>query len=389
MLIIFSHYFNIMAKKSIKNRKIPGKYVPKTLSENDSKRQKKMIIGSRKDYLKGIYKTRKKVSSFISKISPHILRARKIYNVEKVVPSAELSKATGCSVKGLQEIVKKGEGAYYSSGSRPNQTAHSWAYARLGSAITGGNSSKVDYHILRDECKRGSKALRLAQKPKKYSESGGGNKKTSIKKKSKKKSRYNRKMDINNPPRRSDRTIIFPDRPEFRPNLTPREIFQLGSFGGTYWRPIKSSVVNKNLKNLHKKYPNSWWEGIPDDHMTRDFETDYDKSINKYGVRAGTTLEFWEVKGWITEYNPYGWVHWYCDFFNGRRCPDDERQIKRWRAFASNKGRFRNSLIRLIQKHGKTWDDYSVSPVIRQGLQHWGYVLTKNDFDKRVNRNQE
>lgn len=378
--------------KSIKKRKIPGKYVPKTLSRDNRKKQKAMIIGSREEYLKGIYKTRKKVESFKSKVSPHILRARKIYGVEKVVPSKELAKATGCSIHGLKEIVKKGEGAYYSSGSRPNQTAHSWAYARLGSTITGGNASKIDYHILRDECKAGSKALRMAQKPKSESQAGGKNKMKNTKrkgKKIKKKSNYNRKMDINNPPRRADHTIIFPDTDDFRPNLTPREIFQLGSFGGTYWRPIKSTVVNKNLKDIHKKYPTSWWSGIPEDHMTRDFDTNYDESINKYGVKAGTTLEFWEEKGWITEYNPYGWVHWYCDFYNGRRCIDDNRQIKRWRAFASDKGRFRNSLIRLIQKKDKAWDDFSVSPVIRQGLQHWGYVLTKKDFDARVKKTQE
>jgi hypothetical protein len=369
-----------MTNKSSKKRKIPTHYVPNNLSSSNRNRQKKMIIHSREEYLKGIYKTRKKIGSFVSKVSPHILRARKMYGVEKIVPSPKLAKATGCSIRGLKQIVKKGAGAYYSSGSRPNQTAHSWAYARLGSAITGGNSSKVDFHILRDECKQGSKALKIAQKPKSYSIGGGGtNKKHSVKKSS-----YNKKMDINNPPRRADRTIIFPDRDDLRPNLTPREIFKLGSFGGTYWRPIKSNVVNKNLKNVHKKYPQSWWVGIPEDHMTRDFDKDYDETINKYGVKAGTTLDFWEGKGWITPYNPYGWVHWYCDFYNGRRCPDDDRQIKRWMRFSSNKGRFRNMLIRLIQTRGKTWDDQTVSPVIRQGLQHWGYVLTKGDFNKRV-----
>ena len=42
--------------------------------------------------------------------------------------------------------------------------------------------------------------------------------------------------------------IIFDDFPEFRPNLTPKEIFELGSFGGTYWRPIYSSITKKNTK---------------------------------------------------------------------------------------------------------------------------------------------
>ena len=75
-----------------------------------------------------------------------------------------LSKKTGCSLKALKHIYKKGQGAYYSSGSRPNQTADSWAYARVASSITGGKSSKVDYHILKDGCSSNSKALKLAQK---------------------------------------------------------------------------------------------------------------------------------------------------------------------------------------------------------------------------------
>ena len=61
-------------------------------------------------------------------------------------------------------MVQKGQGAYYSSGSRPNQTGHSWGYARMASAITGGKASAVDFHILKEECKKDSKALRLAKK---------------------------------------------------------------------------------------------------------------------------------------------------------------------------------------------------------------------------------
>jgi len=77
----------------------------------------------------------------------------------------------------------------------------------------------------------------------------GGSKKT------KNKTRRNKSTKVTNASKRSDGTLIFKDYPDFRPNLTPREIFKLGSFGGTYWRPIYSSVVNKNLKNVHKKYP--------------------------------------------------------------------------------------------------------------------------------------
>jgi hypothetical protein len=74
-----------------------------------------------------------------------------------------LAKKTGCSLEALQHIVKKGEGAYFSSGSRPNQTGLSWGYARLASSITGGKASAVDYSILKTGCKRDSKALRLAE----------------------------------------------------------------------------------------------------------------------------------------------------------------------------------------------------------------------------------
>lgn len=173
--------------------------------------------------------------------------------------------------------------------------------------------------------------------------------------------------------------IVFKDYPEFTPNLSPSEIFKLGSFGGTYWRPIYSSVTNKKYKNKHHSYPKSWWNGIPEDHLTREWD-DYDKDINKYKVKVGTTLEFWEEKNWITKYQPYGWVQWYCDFYSGKRGPDDERQIDRWVKTAGPNSRFRRALINLIIKNKTKYDDFNVSPKIRQTLQHWGYVLTKNDI---------
>ena len=86
-----------------------------------------------------------------------------MYGVDSVRPGIVLARATGCSVGALRRIVKKGEGAYYSSGSRPNQTPQSWGIARLGSAITGGNASKVDFHILKG-CDHKKRAYKLAQK---------------------------------------------------------------------------------------------------------------------------------------------------------------------------------------------------------------------------------
>ena len=186
-------------------------------------------------------------------------------------------------------------------------------------------------------------------------------------------------------PIKKNDSYFFSDYPEFRPNLSPRDMFKLGSFGGTYWRPIKSMFYPNILKNKYKKYPKSWWSGIPTSHLTMRME-DYDKSINKYGVRVGTSLKFWECKGWIEKSAPYGWVQWYCDFFNGKRGNDDERQVKRWKALAGPRGRFMRFLVtQIIKKKGK-WDDETTSPKIRQVLQHWGYKLTKKDYNIEIKR---
>jgi len=149
-------------KKSINLR-----YLPKSLSKKDKKKQYNMLQKSRRFYKKNKYYTRKKVKSFHSKPSQHIINARKIYKIDKIKPSNKLSKATNCSINTLKKIVNKGEGAYYSSGSRPNQTPQSWGYARLASAITGGKASAVDYSLLESGCKSNSKALKLAKQAKK------------------------------------------------------------------------------------------------------------------------------------------------------------------------------------------------------------------------------
>lgn len=143
------------------------RYLPDTLSIRDKSRQRKELTKSRRLYKQGKYYTRKAMRSFKSKPSKHLDRARSLYHVDKIRPSRELSRKTGCSLKGLRQIVKKGEGAYYSSGSRPNQTPQSWGNARLASAITGGNASLVDFHILDKECDHRKPAFRLAQKPRK------------------------------------------------------------------------------------------------------------------------------------------------------------------------------------------------------------------------------
>ena len=173
---------------------------------------------------------------------------------------------------------------------------------------------------------------------------------------------------------------IFKDHPDFKPNLSPHEILKMGAFGGTYFRPIYSSVTKKHYKSedVIKEYPKSWFKGIDIDKMVT--SSKYDKKVNKYGVKCGSDLEDWEKSGWMHEQDPYGWFQWYCRFYMGRRTDDDKRQIKRWLALAGPKGRFKNRLVNMIKNKGSKYDDESISPVIRQTLQHWACKITPGDL---------
>ncbi len=168
---------------------------------------------------------------------------------------------------------------------------------------------------------------------------------------------------------------IFKDYPQFTPNLSPRDIFIKGSFGGTYWRPIYSKITKTNYQNEHLVFPKSWWKNIPNEYLTTPWK-EYNTNINKYKVKVGTTLEYWENKNWIDKQDPYGWVQWYCHFFKGRRTPDDERQIKRWLGIAGINGRFRKRLVNMIHKKNTKFNDFNISPKIRQTLLHWAFEIT-------------
>lgn len=156
-----------MKRITIKSYKVPMRYVPSTLSTRDTIKQKQYIDRSRKAYRNGKYFLRPKIKSFTSKKSSHVANAKKEYGVPNMKPTTALATATKCKKWALKKIINKGRGAYYSSGSRPNQSPDSWGYARLGSALTGGPSSKIDYDILEKGCEKGSKALRLANKTRK------------------------------------------------------------------------------------------------------------------------------------------------------------------------------------------------------------------------------
>jgi hypothetical protein len=145
--------------------KFPVRYLPASLTKKDKQKQIKMLMKSKKLYrTKKQYYTRKPLASYKNKTSNHILNARKIYNIKNLTPSKELAQKTGCSLSALNQIVKKGQGAYFSSGSRPNQTSQSWGIARLASSITAGKAAAVDYDIINTGCDHKKKAFILANK---------------------------------------------------------------------------------------------------------------------------------------------------------------------------------------------------------------------------------
>jgi hypothetical protein len=163
------------------NIKIPIRYLPKKLTNDDKKKQFNMLLKSKKLYKKHKYYTRKNLSSYTNKPSSHLLHARKIYNIKNVIPNQELARKTGCKISALNQIVKKGEGAYYSSGSRPNQTPQSWGFARLASSLTSGKAAAVDYDIIKNGCNHNKKAFILANKSrKKYKYGHSTTKKTFV-----------------------------------------------------------------------------------------------------------------------------------------------------------------------------------------------------------------
>ena len=136
----------------------------------------------------------------------------------------------------------------------------------------------------------------------------------------------------------------------FEPDFTPAELLEKGVFGGSYWRPIYSSVLQKNYQNDYTQY--EWAKYIPLYKLTNKTPV---AAINYYKVHCGTTLEAWEEKGWIKPIDPRGWFQWYCRYYTGRRTDDDIRQIKRWYSIKQ----------RFYSKHKV------LSPRVKQTLLHW------------------
>lgn len=135
--------------------------------------------------------------------------------------------------------------------------------------------------------------------------------------------------------------------PDFRPELTPKEMLELGVFGGVYMRDC-----------IHE-FPKSWF-------VHAKFAVGKsDPKLNFFKVKASQSLSVWREKGWIYKDDPRGWFQWYCRYYMGRRIePEDTRQIKRWNAIRRHIGQ--------IKAHCKPGLE-NCRPRQRQALLHWAY----------------
>lgn len=132
--------------------------------------------------------------------------------------------------------------------------------------------------------------------------------------------------------------------PEFRPELTPRQMLALGVFGGKY------------MTDCRKEFPASWFKSAKLSPSAPDF------SLNYFGVDASQPLSVWRKKRWIHPEDPRGWFQWYCRYYMGRRLPEeDARQIRRWRTIRRH--------IAQIKKHCEP-GDRMCRPRQRQALLH-------------------
>ena len=189
------------------------------------------------------------------------------------------------------------------------------------------------------------------------------------------------------PNRDDDGTFHFPDWPTFIPNKSPEEIIREGSFGGSYWRPLRSQKLGIIVADDWRELPSEWIEGLDVERYL--ISASYDASANKFGVVCGQSIEEWEAAGWIDHnHDVRGWFQWYCRFFQGRRCEDDERQVGRWARCVGATGRWRRMLLKKYVQSGvrDVFDDgeqeKEVSPVMHQTCHHWAFEVRQGVLDE-------
>jgi hypothetical protein len=134
--------------------------------------------------------------------------------------------------------------------------------------------------------------------------------------------------------------------PEFEPQLTPRELLELGVFGGKY------------MTDCQDEFPASWFA------RAKLSPERANPKLNFFGVAASKPLTYWREKGWIHRDDPRGWFQWYCRYYMGRRHADDARQIRRWKAM-------RRHVAQIVQNCKPR--DFDCHRRQRQALLHWAY----------------
>jgi hypothetical protein len=139
--------------------------------------------------------------------------------------------------------------------------------------------------------------------------------------------------------------------PEFKPELTPKQMLELGVFGGKY------------MTDCTNEFPKDWFTNAKLSPEKKNI------SLNYFKVDASMPLSYWKKKGWIYHEDPRGWFQWYCRYYMGRRIPpEDERQIKRWKAIKRHIGAIQKNCIPL---------DLDCRKKQRQAVLHWAYDSRK------------
>jgi hypothetical protein len=137
---------------------------------------------------------------------------------------------------------------------------------------------------------------------------------------------------------------------EFQPQLTPRQMLELGVFGGKY------------MTDCRAEFPASWFR------RAKLATGRCDARLNCFRVNASQSLATWRLSGWIHPQDPRGWFQWYCRYYMGRRTADDRRQIRRWRAVARH--------VAAIRRHCEP-GDLECRRRQRQAVLHWAYDSRK------------
>ncbi|HVX16309.1 MAG TPA: hypothetical protein VHC22_34300 [Pirellulales bacterium] len=137
---------------------------------------------------------------------------------------------------------------------------------------------------------------------------------------------------------------------DFRPQLAPKQMLELGVFGGKY------------MTDCSDEFPDGWFD------RARLCHERHDPELNYFGINASQPLSVWRANGWINDQDPRGWFQWYCRYYFGRRSDDDDRQIRRWRAIRRH--------LAQIEKNCRR-GDLSCRRKQRQALLHWAYDTRK------------